>query len=373
MTRVQTKSTLPVSTSRRFLDPAALLERSSSKAKLERVKDEMVTKVLRSELPVSSERAKDTSVCAEMGVRAAAVAGAVKRGLQSVEALEQGAEPANEESRSHVVVPGDTLSAIAAANDVTLPELLAVNPQIANPDLIEPGQVIALPGSASEAPAASPAAPAEQRAPGDLPTSAAEADGLHRTQFFDEKYNPTGPMSSANCGPASLATTLEAVGKMPPGLTPEQSVDYARSLMNPDTLPSSYVTSSDGQSIPQLDTDGDTSNVGQLQTAASSLGVPTENSSGWDALDATLESGRPVVANGDAYQGWRDQFPHENGKRYGNGDIGHFNTILGKTADGKYVVSDPMYTGGPVEMTREQLSAFFGPTYGGVPHFLAVG
>ena len=56
-----------------------------------------------------------------------------------------------------------------------------------------------------------------------------------------------------------------------------------------------------------------------------------------------------------------------------SGDVGHFNTILGKTPDGKYIVSDPMYTGGPVEMTREQLAVFFGPSYGGTPSFLALG
>lgn len=285
--------------------------------------------------------------------------------------------------KTHVVVPGDTLSAIAAAHGVPTDAVIAANPQIADPNLIYPGDVVNIPSSTTgsdapampsttpgtETPADAPASPPS----GGLPTSAAEANGTHLTQFLDPTYNPTGPLGSANCGPASLAMTLDTLGKMPPGLTPEQRIDYARSLMNPGTPPTSYVTASDGTSVPQLDTDAAYSNVGQLETAASSLGVPTSNGSGWDALDAALASGKPVIANGNAYQGWRDQFPHTNGHRYGSGDVGHFNTILGKTPDGKYIVSDPMYTGGPVEMTRDQLAAFFGPAYGGVPHFLAVG
>src|SRR5690606_39252201 len=41
---------------------------------------------------------------------------------------------------------GDTLSGIAARNGVSLGALLAANPQIRNPDLIHPGQVVRLPG-----------------------------------------------------------------------------------------------------------------------------------------------------------------------------------------------------------------------------------
>jgi LysM repeat protein len=49
---------------------------------------------------------------------------------------------------TYTVQPGDTLSGIAEAFGVTLDELLAVNPQITNPDLIFVGQVINIPGEA---------------------------------------------------------------------------------------------------------------------------------------------------------------------------------------------------------------------------------
>jgi spore coat assembly protein SafA len=49
---------------------------------------------------------------------------------------------------TYIVVQGDTLFQIAQRFGVTLEALLAVNPQITNPDLIFPGQVICLPVTA---------------------------------------------------------------------------------------------------------------------------------------------------------------------------------------------------------------------------------
>ena len=49
------------------------------------------------------------------------------------------------------VQQGDTLSAIAARNGVSLQALLAANPQISNPDLIFAGDTINLPGGAGAA------------------------------------------------------------------------------------------------------------------------------------------------------------------------------------------------------------------------------
>jgi spore coat assembly protein SafA len=45
----------------------------------------------------------------------------------------------------YVVQPGDTLSAISRRFGITLQALIAANPQIANPDLIFPGQLIFIP------------------------------------------------------------------------------------------------------------------------------------------------------------------------------------------------------------------------------------
>jgi spore coat assembly protein SafA len=56
---------------------------------------------------------------------------------------------------NYTVKRGDTLSAIAQQHGVSLSSLVAANPQISNPNLIHPGQQIHLPGSAQSAPASS--------------------------------------------------------------------------------------------------------------------------------------------------------------------------------------------------------------------------
>ena len=48
-------------------------------------------------------------------------------------------------TRTYVVKSGDTLSAIARAERVTLQRLIAANPQIRNPNLIRPGQRVTIP------------------------------------------------------------------------------------------------------------------------------------------------------------------------------------------------------------------------------------
>jgi tyrosinase len=54
---------------------------------------------------------------------------------------------ANIATKVYVVAPGDTLSAIAGRFGITLGALEAANPQITNPDLIFPGQVVRIPTS----------------------------------------------------------------------------------------------------------------------------------------------------------------------------------------------------------------------------------
>ena len=56
----------------------------------------------------------------------------------------------------HTVKSGDTLSAIARQNGVSLSALIKANPQIANPDLIYPGDKINIPGGGGGPGSASP-------------------------------------------------------------------------------------------------------------------------------------------------------------------------------------------------------------------------
>lgn len=54
------------------------------------------------------------------------------------------AAPASQ-NRTHTVQPGDSLSKIAKTHGVSLKQVIAVNPQVKNPDLIHPREVINLP------------------------------------------------------------------------------------------------------------------------------------------------------------------------------------------------------------------------------------
>lgn len=54
-------------------------------------------------------------------------------------------KPEPTEPKTYKVKKGDTLSKIAKAHKVTLKKLIAANPQIKNPDLIHPGDIITIP------------------------------------------------------------------------------------------------------------------------------------------------------------------------------------------------------------------------------------
>ena len=55
------------------------------------------------------------------------------------------AAPANAASLSHTVVKGDTVWKIASNYQVGTSEIIQANPQVSNPDLIYPGQVLCIP------------------------------------------------------------------------------------------------------------------------------------------------------------------------------------------------------------------------------------
>lgn len=204
---------------------------------------------------------------------------------------------------------------------------------------------------------------------GSLPMTAAEADRFHIVQYANPTYNPTGPDASKNCGPASLAMVLDSQGKMPPGLTPEQKVDYARALMFPDDAAIEHIEVG-GAQIPQLNEDAATTGKEDIERGAEQAGLQADVRSDWYQLDEALRAGNPIVAFGDCYEAWKLEFPDRG--LYGGGEIPHFIAILGKTADGNYIVSDPMYRGGPVEMTRDDLAVYFNKDDDNTPRFVAI-
>lgn len=173
-----------------------------------------------------------------------------------------------------------------------------------------------------------------------LPTSAAAANFAFKTQY-KSPYNPDGPASSGNCGPTSLAIILKLLGLEKPGLTVQQSINEASRLMGRD--PNANWTSWE-----------------QLKTGIRKAGGTPEELYAQDAINRSLAAGKAVIAVGWYGENWRRQFPNYN--LTGNGNINHINTILGRTADGRYIVADPMYQGGAVEMNWTQLTVYFSQT-----------
>jgi uncharacterized YkwD family protein/spore coat assembly protein SafA len=57
--------------------------------------------------------------------------------------------PVFAQGRTHTVVPGDTMWKISLKYQLTLRELISLNPQIENPDLIYPNEKITIPGTST--------------------------------------------------------------------------------------------------------------------------------------------------------------------------------------------------------------------------------
>ncbi|RKG76884.1 C39 family peptidase [Corallococcus terminator] len=202
-----------------------------------------------------------------------------------------------------------------------------------------------------------------------LPSTVKAANDFFITQFQTDEFNPEGGTSTRNCGPTSLAMALRAQGKMPEDLSPEQQIDYARGLMYPNAEGS--MVEVNGQQYRVLDQDGTNTDISAVTSAAESVGAGGSQATGWGALDDALASGKTVVCPGNVGSAWSESFPDEDAYHL-EGD-GHFMAVLGRTAEGKYLVADPLYPDGVVEMTRAQLEPFFRLNTSHEPVFAAIG
>lgn len=92
-------------------------------------------------------------------------------------------------NQTHTVRPGDSLSKIAANYSLTLQQLLAANPTIVNPDVIQPGQTITIPHLMESVfyEAAPPPRLADPTNPGPLYPSWSEDEWLYGK---DGEFNP---------------------------------------------------------------------------------------------------------------------------------------------------------------------------------------
>jgi Peptidase_C39 like family len=199
-------------------------------------------------------------------------------------------------------------------------------------------------------------APAPQPPTVSTPRSVADANRYFKLQINDGQWNPQGPSSSNNCGPASVAALIKLFGKEANGIGVQQSINNARYYMGVS------------QNANVL-----TNNL-EIERGLKAVGLRTGShmdDGSWEILDKDLNNGMAVIAWGWWSSQWRSQFPNYN---Y-SGATDHFISIVGKTPNGNYLVLDPMYRGGAVEMSRARLAVFFsygGGGHNGTPYFITV-
>lgn len=189
-----------------------------------------------------------------------------------------------------------------------------------------------------------------------LPSTVDAANASFISQVGTPDFNPDGTAYNYNCGPTSLAMALRAQGKMPADLNPAEQIDYARALMYPEN-PNIQHIERGGQQYAVLDEDNQSTHVDDVTHAAAGMGAGGEQAGGWSALDDALAAGKTVVCPGNVSTSWRDSFPDKS--LYSLQGNGHFISVLGRTEDGKYLVADPLYSGGVVAMDRATLERFF--------------
>jgi len=130
-----------------------------------------------------------------------------------------GSAGANSAQANHTVRSGDTLSAIAQQNGVSLSALIAANPQIRNPNLIYPGQAVHIPGGGSatgriEGPAPTAAAPSGSN-PAAIARQFLERNASELKRSGDLPMNPNVP--SDVCCANFVSACLERAGLLSHG------------------------------------------------------------------------------------------------------------------------------------------------------------
>ncbi len=175
----------------------------------------------------------------------------------------------------------------------------------------------------------------------------ATPDSIHMTQVYDETYNPNGAMTSADCGPTSLAMGLEYLGLNPDGSV-QDKIDSARKGMGD---PSRDGYDEDGN---RLEEEHHTyTDVDDMRRSAQAAGATTYDVSTMDDLITHVSQGHPVVLGG---QGAGSIYGSQNDVDY---EGGHFITVSAYDPEtGMFTINDPLSHKGPIKVTREQLGQF---------------
>lgn len=173
------------------------------------------------------------------------------------------------------------------------------------------------------------------------PPLAADPNTFFISQVLDSRWNPNANSGNTNCGPASLAMALKALGLKPPGLinatNSEAWIDRTRMAMMGDMNDFSLTSDDD------------------VLRGALASGAKAEKVYGLSGVEAAIAQGKPVVLAGNpvAYEG---RFTDA---QYAKFDGGHFILVTGIQGD-KVTINDPQSRAGSLTISRAELSQYMG-------------
>lgn len=185
--------------------------------------------------------------------------------------------------------------------------------------------------------------------PTDAPTNNAPAQpndllSMAQNSFISQnrsQWNQKAQDGNLDCGPTSLAMALRMLGKINQpvdGSNSEDLIDQVRQLMTGSTDHSQKTYKE------------------QLESAASQLGLRSQEVSGLRGIDAALAQGHPVISYGNpADAGAYGQALSADQYNQFNGD--HVIVVAGKQGN-NYVIDDPLSKVGALVVTPSQLQAF---------------
>lgn len=169
--------------------------------------------------------------------------------------------------------------------------------------------------------------------------AAPDANTFFISQVRTDRWNPFANSGNTNCGPASLAMALKAVGIMPPGLqdpaNPEAWIDKTRMAMEGDE--NDYKLTSDDDVL-----------RGALRS-----GARAEKVYGLQGVEQALAQGKLVVLAGNPIA-YATRF---NDDQYAKFNGGHFILVTAIAGD-RVTINDPQSRVGSLTISRAELAAY---------------
>jgi hypothetical protein len=179
-------------------------------------------------------------------------------------------------------------------------------------------------------------------------------------QFFLNQWGPTRfnsaahPFGYMDCGPTSAVMALCALGIIPhPGPSAAEAVITWERNLERNIRPTTTPTMSGPTYLPMED-------QGLIQSGAA---VAVRQRS-LPAIDAALARGSVVLVPGDPREAWglrasaNGNYLHHYDPSNPKDRFGHWVVIFGKSADGNYIVGDPLQSNGAIARAPFQVRTY---------------